>query len=204
MDHITNTLIFVDWDDTLFPTEWTKTSNVDLNDPSTETINMFNELDKLVTDLIVNMVPLGSILIVTNGSESWVKCCLNVLPNFKQIIDHDVISVTSARDLFSEEHEVDDWKKLTFKMFFNEHISTIEGTFRILSFGDSESEHRAVSELKTYLPVDNQNRIIGTIKFLKYPSLNDLVTQLQIVKMLNEEIVAIDNDHVYELENFIL
>ena len=88
-------------------------------------------------------------------------------------------------------------------MWFNEHISTKEGNYRILSYGDSETEHNAVAQLKTYLPIDNQNRIIGKVKFKKYPSLNDLVTQLQIVKMLKEEITSIDDDHSYNLEDFI-
>ena len=95
-------------DDTLFPTEWTRSSNVNLTNPSTETINMFSELDKLVTDMIVNTTFLGDVLIVTNGSASWVNSCLNVFPNFKQIIEGNVIYVTSARDLFSGEHQVDD------------------------------------------------------------------------------------------------
>ncbi len=197
-------LVFIDWDDTLFPTEWIKTSDVDLNNPNEESIALFQELDKLITDMIVGMVFLGDILIVTNGSSNWVNQCLNLLPNFKQIIEGEVISVTSARDLFSKEHKYDNWKKLTPQMFFNEHISTKEGIFKILSFGDSEAEHDAVTELKVYNPIENQKRIIGSIKFMKYPSLNQLVMQLQLIRMMNKEILEINDDHFFNLEDLII
>lgn len=198
------TLIFVDWDDTLFPTEWIKTSDVDLNNPNETAIEMFAELDKLITDMIINMNFLGNVLLVTNGSSNWVNICLNVLPNFKQIIEGEVISVTSARDLFSKEHHLDNWKKLAFQIFFNEHISDNKGNFRILSFGDSEAEHEAVMELKTYNPIENQKRIIGSIKFVKDPSLNQLVTQLQVIRIMHKEIIEINMDQIFNLEEFIL
>ena len=198
------TLIFVDWDDTLFPTEWVRTSNVDLNYPSIETVQMFGELDKLITDMIINMTFLGSVLIVTNGSSGWVNICLNVLPNFKQIIEGEAISVTSARDLFSHEHKTNEWKKLTFKIFFNEHFNE-SVVYRILSFGDSDAEHEAVQELKNYNNEGNkQKRIIGSIKFIKYPSLNDLINQLETVRLIHKDIVMISDDNIFNLADFIL
>lgn len=197
-------LIFIDWDDTLFPTEWIKTSDVDLGNPNEAMISMFHELDILITDMIINMLFLGDVLIVTNGSNGWVNGCLNVLPNFKQIIENDAITVTSARDLFQNEHDKEQWKKLAFKMFFNEHISNTVGSHHILSFGDSEDEHTAVIELKTYNVIENQNRIIKSVKFIKYPSLNQLVIQLQTIRMLYEEIIGKDEDHIFNLDEFIL
>lgn len=165
---------------------------------------MFQDLDKLITDMIINMVFIGQVLIVTNGSSSWINSCLQLLPNFKQIVEHDAISITSARDLFDKEHGHHDWKKLTFKLFFNEHVPETEGVCRILSFGDSEDEHNAVTELKEYNPVNKQKRIIGSIKFIPYPTLNQLVTQLQMVHILHKEIISLEEDCVFELEKFIL
>jgi len=201
---MTKKLMFIDWDDTLFPTEWIKTSDVNLQDPNDTMISMFHELDILITDMIVNMLFLGDVLIVTNGTSGWVNGCLNVLPNFKQIIENEAISVTSARDLFEAEHDKEQWKKLAFKMFFNEHISNTVGDHHILSFGDSEDEHTAVIELKTYNVIENQNRIIKSIKFIKYPTMNQLVTQLQTIRMLYQEIISKDEDHIFNLDEFIL
>lgn len=197
-------LIFVDWDNTLFPTEWVQTSNIDMEKPCENTITMFADLDKLITDMIINMVLEGQVLIVTNGSIGWINLCLNLLPNFKQIKDHDAITITSARDLFDKDYSSGDWKKIAFKLFFNEHISDKEGIWRILSFGDSEDEHQAVTELKNHNVIENQQRIIGSVKFIRYPSLNQLVNQIEIVKLLYKEIINLESDHIFELEQFIL
>ena len=201
---MSKTLIFIDWDDTLFPTDWIKSSNIDLHNPNDVLISMFHELDTLITDMTVNMLLLGDVLIVSNGSESWVRMCISILPNFKQIVDSDAISVTSARDLFQSEHGLEKWKDMTFKMFFNEHISDIEGDHHILSFGDSMYEHLAVTKLKDYNPVENQNRIVKSIKFMKDPTLNQLVSQLQTVRMFHEDIIQKNEDHIFNLEEFIL
>jgi hypothetical protein len=95
-------------DDTLFPTNWIKHSNIDLDNVTVETVNMFKDLDTLISEMIPNIVLLGSTLLVTNASSAWITCCLNVLPKFKQIVENNTISVTSARDLFSNE-PVDNW-----------------------------------------------------------------------------------------------
>jgi len=197
-------LIFIDWDDTLFPTDWVQSSNVNLDSPNNTTIEMFHELDKLITDMIVNMIMLGNVLLVTNGSQGWVDKCLRILPNFKEIVDDDIITVTSARDLHQHNHQTKEWKRLTFQMFFNEHISDLEGEHHILSFGDSSHEHEALMELKEHNIVNNQKRILKSVKFIKDPSLNQLVNQLELVRMLHEDIIQKETDHVFELKEFIL
>jgi hypothetical protein len=197
-------LIFIDWDDTLFPTDWIHTTDAVLNNPTTELISMFHNLDVLVTDMILKMMFLGDVLVVTNGSNGWINQCLNVLPTFKELIDHGAIKITSARDLFELEHDKEQWKRLTFKMFFNEHISDTKGDHHILSFGDSTDEHEAVLELKSYNVVQDQNRIVKSIRFKKYPDLNQLVSQLETVRMLYEDIIHKNEDHIFNLEEFIL
>ena len=201
---MSKTLIFIDWDDTLFPTDWIQSSNIDLKNPNDVLINMFHDLDILITDMIISMLLLGDVLIVTNGSESWINVCISILPNFKQIVDNDAISITSARDLFQDEHESKMWKDIAFQLFFNEHISDTEGDHHILSFGDSEYEHLAVTKLKNYNPVKNQNRIIKSIKFIKDPTLNQLVSQLKTVRMFHEDIINKNEDHIFNLAEFIL
>ena len=200
-----NNLVFIDWDDTLFPTNWIHSVDVNFENPNDTTISMFIELDTLITNLITNMVSIANVLIVTNGTLSWVNKCLNVLPLFRKIVDNGTISITSARDIFDEEYDSSHWKTLTFKIFFNEHISDFEGIYRILSFGDSIAEHNAVMELKTHNTIDgnNQKRIIGSVKFIQKPSLNQLAHQLQIIDLIHKDIIELNDDKVFNLDELI-
>ena len=198
-------LVFVDWDDTLFPTNWIHSVDIDLDNPNSDMIKMFEELDTLITNMIINMISISNVLIVTNGTLSWVDKCLNVLPLFRTIVSNGTISVTSARDIFSEECDAEHWKTLTFKIFFNEHVSDLEGIYRILSFGDSYAEHNAVMELKHHNIVEGnkQKRIIGSIKFIRKPTLNQLTSQLNIIKLIHKDIIELELDNVYNLEEYI-
>jgi hypothetical protein len=204
------TIIFIDFDDTLFPTDWVLASNINVDNPNDVMIEMFNDLDMLISDVVLKMKILGNVLIVSNGSNSWIHSCLNVLPNFKQIIDLNVVSVTSARDLFGNEHDKQQWKRLTFKILFDQHMGNIEGRHHILSFGDSEDEHDAVVELRGYNVMQHQqhqhqqHRIIKSIKFIKNPTLNQLVQQLDSIKMWYQDIIHKDEDYVFNMAEFIL
>ena len=201
--HQEKSLIFIDWDDTLFPTHWIQTSNIDMENPNEITIAMFQELDQHITDMITRMFIQGHVFIVTNGSSTWIDSCLKLLPNVKQIVDNNTVCITSARDLFEKEYDSCDWKKLTFKIFLNEHIPEVEGVYRIISFGDSMDEHNAVVELKHFKPVENQKRIIGSIKFIRRPSLNQLVSQIKIVQELHIDMVNFEEDYILDLQIFI-
>ena len=199
-----NNLVFIDWDDTLFPTNWINTVDVNLDNPNDTLISMFQGLDTLITNMITNMISIANVLIVTNGTLSWVNTCLNVLPLFKKIVEDGTISITSARDIFNDEYDSSHWKILTFKIFFNEHISDFEGIYRILSFGDSISEHNAVMELRNHNIVDNkQKRIIGSVRFMRKPTLNQLTSQLQVVELMHKDIIGLDEDKEYNLSEFI-
>jgi len=200
---MSSTLIFIDWDDTLFPTHWIKSTDIDLKKNSETLIAIFSELDSLITNLISKIVNLGNLLIVTNGSESWIKRCTSILPKFSILIESEKISITSARDLFQDEHPTNEWKDITFKMHFNEHISKREGVYHILSFGDSHYEHDSVTKLKDFNSVPNQNRFVKSVRFIKHPSLNQLVTQLELVEILHEDIIHSRSDAIYNLAEFI-
>ena len=138
-------LMFVDWDDTLFPTTWLKMFTIDITNPSADMINMFESLDRLISEAIIKMRASGSIIIVSNGSNLWLQACLGVLPNFKEITETDVVSIVSARDLFADQDNFpEDWKIIAFKILHDGRNPK-----KIISFGDSEKEHEAATKLKT-------------------------------------------------------
>ena len=186
-------LMFVDWDDTLFPTTWLKMFTIDITNPSADMINMFESLDRLISEAIIKMRASGSIIIVSNGSNLWLQACLGVLPNFKEITETDVVSIVSARDLFADQDNFpEDWKIIAFKILHDGRNSK-----KIISFGDSEKEHEAATKLKT------ENNLIGNVKFIRDPTLNQIVAQLELLTLLYLDFIEIDTDKVFNLQEYL-
>jgi len=186
-------LMFVDWDDTLFPTTWLKMFTIDITNPSADMINMFESLDRLISEAIIKMRASGSIIIVSNGSNLWLQACLGVLPNFKEITETDVVSIVSARDLFADQDNFpEDWKIIAFKILHDGRNPK-----KIISFGDSEKEHEAATKLKT------ENNLIGNVKFIRDPTLNQIVAQLELLTLLYLDFIEIDTDKVFNLQEYL-
>ena len=65
------TLIILDWDDTLFPTSWLYQNKIDLSDSHirNEYQTLFAELDNILYSLLIKLINLGKVVIVTNASS---------------------------------------------------------------------------------------------------------------------------------------
>lgn len=117
-------IIFIDWDDTLFPTSWINNNKIDCTNK--EDINkyklFFLELDKSITNLLEIITDNNDnvVYIVTNANKKWVELCLLVLPKTSSIIEKDVI-IISAKDKYNQKtNSIIDWKILTFKDVVND------------------------------------------------------------------------------------
>lgn len=188
-------LIFIDWDDTLFPTSWILDSNINIENPEEPIISMFQALDSIISSLIIELNDNTNtrILIVTNATNEWIDKCLQFLPFFKMsIIDEGITSITSARYLYQKDENdlTTQWKHHAFDMLCRENESR-----HIVSLGDGESEHLAVQNLK------NDQRIIGSIRFHKNPTLNQLMSQLSIVNECG--FMESNDDYTIHLTEFL-
>ena len=100
--YLTN-IFLIDWDDTLFPSSWINSNNINLQNESS--INdyklYFLDLDKVVSGFLDSLNKVGDIYIVTNASLSWIKTCLNILQLTSKTIILNRIRIISARDLYS-------------------------------------------------------------------------------------------------------
>ena len=116
--------IFIDWDDTLYPSTWVHNNNIDCTNK--EDINkykiFFLELDKSITNLLEILTDDNdnAVYIVTNANKKWVELCLSTLPKTKEIIEKDVI-ILSAKDNYNQKtNSVMEWKVLTFRDVVND------------------------------------------------------------------------------------
>lgn len=126
-------IIFIDWDDTLFPTTWVnknKMNWLDKNDVNKYKL-FFLELDKSISNLLGTITKNNDnfVYIVSNANKKWIELALTPLPITSSIInktslittDNNNIVIISAKDKYNEKYSsAMDWKILTFKDIIND------------------------------------------------------------------------------------
>ena len=194
MDKIYLTNIFmIDWDDTLFPTNWVTKNNIDITD-----INSYNkyklffiELDNILSTVINNLNKLGTIFIISNASLHWIKNCLNVLPTSSKLITAFNIKLISARDLYYSKYQsIFEWKISCFQDIIVDILESIAGKFteknylNIISLGDANYEYIALLNLDNFFKINklNINYLLKNIKFIEKPEFNIIIDQLVVLK----------------------
>lgn len=170
-----NTIIIIDWDDTLYPTSWTVENNIDLTNPKSryKYIKYFEKLDDNLNLMLNEMLTLGEIVIITNAMPEWVELSLSVLPKTKKTMKK--IEIISARAKYQNTVKMQDWKKYTFLEEMNKRSKNKRYT-NVLSLGDAEFEYNALINLydAKVLP----HKYLKAIKFIKTADYNIIVEQI--------------------------
>jgi len=205
MDKVYLTNIFIiDWDDTLFPTNWVTKNNIDITD--SESCNkyklFFIELDNILSNVINGLNKLGNVFIVSNASLAWVKNCLAILPYTNKLVNAFGINVISARDNYLSNNStgsIMEWKISSFQDILVNVLNSIAGKFNeknylnIISIGDAEYEYVALINLNSFFKINKLdiNYLLKNIKFIEKPDFNILIEQLVILKKNIQTIVDI-------------
>jgi len=174
-----STLIILDWDDTLFPTDWLeRTYAMDSSDDSAinnikcpDFIKKMYKLDRTLSGFIHCVEKYGKLVVITNASNEWIMETSKFLPRTQCILAK--IPVISARDNYNHlpKHE---WKRKAFaKEFKNNDVD------RVISIGDGKYEYQALMDL--YRSSKRSKKILKSIKLSINPTYNVLIDQLNIV-----------------------
>jgi len=174
-----NTLIILDWDDTLFPTSWINNNNIGITQINRMNyINFFEKIDISLNNLFSNLLQLGDILIITNALLNWINISIKTLPKTNKLINNNNnIKFVSARGEYSSvTDDINDWKKFAFinelkKKTQRKHINNI------ISIGDAEYEYNALINLHDI----NSFRLLKSIKFIRYPDNHGILEQINIL-----------------------
>jgi len=167
-------IIILDWDDTLFPTNWITKNKINLSNQNQTTnyVIYFEQLDRILSELLKKISGLGKLIIVTNALPSWIELSSIILPKTFLILKG--IRVISARKQFRHiTPNIMDWKKMAFRELvdeLNDSVST-----NIISVGDAEYEYEALISL------DDNKKILKTVKFVKDPSYEIIIDQLNVL-----------------------
>ena len=176
------TLIILDWDDTLFPTTWTlkKGINLNTNTDLNKYIVFFAELDSILYKLLNNFMKYGDVVVVTNAMVKWVNVSSNIIPNTSKLIKQK-IRIISGRDLYQKKlpGKMFEWKRRIFQQLVIEHFLNRYPIENIISVGDAEYEFEALINL--YQNFKQKKRLLKSIKFMSAPSYESLIDQLEVL-----------------------
>lgn len=173
-----NTIIIIDWDDTLYPTSWIMNTNIDLTEPKSryKYMKYFKELDKYISSTIEKILLCGDVIIITNAMPEWIELSVSILPNTKNIIKN--IEIVSARKKYQDTYNISEWKKLTFIDILTKRLKK-RNYINIISLGDAEYEHKALINLYNWQHISH--KYLKSVKFMKSTDYYNVLEQLEII-----------------------
>lgn len=195
------TLIILDWDDTLFPTNWVVKNSYNLRDSYVKMkySYLFNQLDNKIYILLQKFLHFGEVVIITNATLNWVSTCLEILPKTQNLINNniDVISARKSYQQFSQ--YIPNWKKYAFTdMYIKNYLDDKNDdnvVQNIISVGDAEYEHLALVNLYDFEGYQPKKRILKSIRFIQHPDLDTIIDQIDVLTKNINKICTL-NKHI--------
>lgn len=177
-----NTLIIIDWDDTLYPTSWIKNNDVAKNARKME------KLDGLIARFLKDASGYGLVIIITNATYMWVNNTLKTLPLTNKVFDDYNIEIISARENYMDiTNQIAQWKEYAFRDVVVNNLAR-HTTQHIISIGDAHYEYDALVNLCNWNT--HVHKILKTVKCTSSPSLNVMMDQLSCMISASDNIFA--------------
>eukprot|EP01083_Nonionella_stella_P040418 109698_1 len=191
-----NNLIVFDWDDTLFPTKKVCQMNKlpEFDDRRIQYEQELNELSHLIYKVLseyIHRYKAGNIRIVSSSEKGWIQKSLIMLAHigcfesiYHLIMDHHIPLIHPLRSClpWTTRKKVLIWKAKVFRSLLNDcyscDMSSSDHTLNsFVCIGDSVYEFKA-SKLaaKAF-----DNLFVHRIKFMKSPSMNDMMDQMNLL-----------------------
>ena len=184
------TLIILDWDDTLFPTTWITTNNINIKNGITDKniINYFNLVDKELYKLLTKLMSYGTVIIITNAMINWINISVTLLKHTNSLLrlnksSRAPILVISAREAHGSEPDANQWKKKTFIDIIHRYYNNKNN---IISIGDAEYEYIALINL--HVKTLHNYRLLKSVKFIRYPTRDLLLDQIKVMTKASKQV----------------
>lgn len=185
------TLIILDWDDTLFPTTWAVKNKIDFSGKTNnQTVKQyFANLDTLLYNILSYLSEYGQVVVITNATAKWIVITSELLPETQKLLKQKVL-VISARDLEQEKYpnDIAVWKKIVFSRVVDKYFMG-NNLQNIISIGDADYEFNALVNLYQKTPVE-KGRLLKTIKFVREPTLNELFDELNFISEYVDKVIV--------------
>lgn len=180
------TLFILDWDDTLFPTNWVMKNGINLMNSSVrdQYIIYFQELDRVLSSFLKTATSMGKVIIVTNALLDWIHISSIVLPKTYSLLKK--IKIVSARGSYkTKSSNMMDWKKMAFRDIVDEEFAN-SSIINVISVGDAEYEYQALIALNN--KNKNIKKYLKAIRFIKNPSYDTLIDQLEVLNTATSDV----------------
>lgn len=211
-DSPSETLIFVDWDDTISPSTWFKQFGADSDKKS------LMEHERLVTDFFKAAVKLGRVIIVTMATTSWVEEAKKRMPEIANAVKELKIKLVSAREspkrhlirnAFKNNRDPSTYLKTRTmerlaKHFYKGKSHLLSSSRRrawknIISIGDTVAERHALQDLVIQHSQRNhrgewEECRCKTLLLMAEPSLHTMGKELQVLTAALPKMVQYDGD----------
>ena len=175
-----NSIIIFDWDDTLLCTSlinkyryFSEMKKYPMND-----LLQISLLEAFVMEILEKSFEKGDTYIITNSEKGWVEySCKKFFPNLFPLLSK--LKIISSREKYEKMHPYNFlmWKMEAFKYFINEYNYDIHLPTNIICIGDSIGDIEAGRSLEDRFKI----YFIKTIKFVKFPDIEELKEQLGLV-----------------------
>mmetsp|Transcript_3116 Transcript_3116/g.9525 ORF Transcript_3116/g.9525 Transcript_3116/m.9525 type:complete len:223 (-) Transcript_3116:92-760(-) len=186
----TNTVCFLDWDDTLmFTSEVVRNTEaphevIDEGEAGLgeELAEKLETLDGVVSRALRKFASQCVVVIVTNAERMWVEeSCDAYFPRVKKTIDACDVQIVSASDIYSARipNEPAEWKALAFQKILQDKLESKENDINVLVVGDDIVDMKAAERLTQLMP----NAIVKSVKFLNNPTVDELLRQLSLLNI---------------------
>lgn len=187
-----NTIIILDWDNTLFPTQWVLQNKIDIStaEGANKHIDYFSELDSILYKFLKKSMYLGKVIIITNAMPAWIAISSAVLPKTQTLLLK--IKLVSARKNYQNVCSMENWKIMAFKDEIKYELNKHPEIQNIISIGDAHYEYNALVNL---IKIDNKKKILKSIKFIEDPEHNTLIDQIEVLDDCIEDVIK-SNKHL--------
>jgi hypothetical protein len=177
--HKVKTIIFIDWDDTLFPTSYYKSNLIDNK--------KLSSLDDILSTFLQKYQKNNNIFIISNASAEWLKKSILLLPKTNDIVKMLKIPIISARDTFIDKCELSQCKEKTFQEIVKKY--DIFNNYNIISIGDAHYEYVGLLKMNDYINNLNKKCLLKNIKFMANPSNDEVYDQLEVLTEILKNII---------------
>jgi len=175
------TLLFFDWDDTLFPTSWIQQQGLCSAEalPNDEQRAQLQMVAESASRMLQEALQIGTVIIVTNAEQGWVEMsCSQWMPSVAHLLEK--VDIVSARSTYeSKSRFPSEWKRLAFacevELFYG--ATTDSQPRNIISLGDALYEQLALTAVTKGVP----NCCGKSLKFLPSPTVGQLIEEHQLV-----------------------
>mmetsp|Transcript_12581 Transcript_12581/g.44044 ORF Transcript_12581/g.44044 Transcript_12581/m.44044 type:complete len:350 (-) Transcript_12581:375-1424(-) len=193
-----DTIIIMDWDDTLLASSWLASHGLRLDSPSVPRSIMaqLEQLEESVLTLLWRAAECGRVVVVTNAETGWVELSAQkFMPRVLPALEEAGVRVVSARSTFEPAFPDSpcDWKVQAFHEEVRAAVEEKRGdrVLHAISLGDSIHERQAIHQVMHGLPASRTK----SVKFVERPTASQLRRQVDCLAGCIEHL-TLEDDHL--------